>query len=43
MMRHGRPGDEYRFDLVVVECSGRGTGRVEHVPNAWRAGSIWGT
>lgn len=35
--RHGRPGDEYRFDLIVVDQSAPETVRVEHVEDAWRA------
>jgi len=36
MLRHGRRGDEYRFDLVFVDVS-TGTDRaVEHVIDAWR-------
>jgi putative endonuclease len=34
VLRHGRPADEYRFDLVAV-----GAGRwpaIEHVADAWR-------
>ena len=38
--RHGRPGDEYRFDLVAVAV-GRPAQVVEHVPDAWRADSPW--
>ena len=36
LLRHGRAGDEYRFDLVAVEG-----GRVEHVQDAWRPESLW--
>lgn len=36
-LRHGRAGDEYRFDVVTVVCSGSDR-RVEHVPDAWRLG-----
>ncbi len=35
--RRGRPGDEYRFDLVAVDLNEVGPGRVTHVPDAWRA------
>ena len=35
-LRHGRPGDAYRFDVVTVCCEGS-TRRVEHVADAWRA------
>lgn len=34
-LRHGHPGDQYRFDVVAV--TGRGADvRVEHIPDAWR-------
>jgi putative endonuclease len=35
-LRHGRPGDEYRFDLVAVTDLGAGRYEVEHVADAWR-------
>jgi putative endonuclease len=42
VLRHGRPDDEYRFDLVAVNDV-RGAGpAVEHVPDAWRLSSHWG-
>ncbi len=34
-LRHGRPDDEFRFDLVAVRTWG-GRVEVEHVPDAWR-------
>lgn len=37
VQRHGRRGDEYRFDLIGVDALTPGTGRVTHVPDAWRA------
>jgi len=37
--RYGRPGDEYRFDLVSVWEEGREQVRVEHVADAWRLSS----
>jgi Holliday junction resolvase-like predicted endonuclease len=37
IQRHGRVGDEYRFDLVGVDVLTRGAGRVTHVEDAWRA------
>jgi putative endonuclease len=37
-LRHGRPGDEYRFDLVAIWDGGRGRYRIEHVADAWRLG-----
>lgn len=33
--RHGRLGDEYRFDLVVVDQTAPGPPVVEQVENAW--------
>jgi putative endonuclease len=35
ILRYGRPGDEYRFDLLVVQVAA-GTSAVEHVADAWR-------
>jgi putative endonuclease len=35
-LRHGRPSDEYRFDLVAVHDLGSGHYQVDHVPDAWR-------
>lgn len=40
-LRHGRPGDEYRFDVVAVHHLGRGKCRLEHVEDAWRLGKGW--
>jgi putative endonuclease len=37
VQRHGRVGDEYRFDLVGVDVLTTGAGRVTHVEDAWRA------
>lgn len=37
LQRHGRPGDRYRFDLIVVDHGGSGPPRIEHVEDAWRA------
>jgi putative endonuclease len=34
--RHGRPGDEYRFDVVSVRLERGGRYRVEHLEDAWR-------
>jgi putative endonuclease len=36
VLRHGRPGDEYRFDLVAVHSSAVSGAVIEHVPDAWR-------
>jgi putative endonuclease len=41
MLRHGRPGDEYRFDLLAVWHSGSGAPAVEHIPDAWRPIGYW--
>jgi putative endonuclease len=35
-LRHGRPGDIYRFDLLAIQDLGRGRYEVEHVEDAWR-------
>ncbi len=42
LLRHGRPGDEYRFDLVAVWDPGGAELRVDHVPDAWRPTGYWG-
>lgn len=34
--RHGRRGDEFRFDAIAVYRSDDGALRVEHVEDAWR-------
>ena len=36
VLRHGRPGDEYRFDLVTVQERRGSEPRLEHVEDAWR-------
>jgi putative endonuclease len=41
VLRHGRPGDEYRFDLLVVENLAIRGSTVEHVPDAWRPSGLW--
>ncbi|MFL5449106.1 MAG: YraN family protein, partial [Gemmatimonadales bacterium] len=41
LLRHGRPGDEYRFDLVLVKVGLGGKHSVEHVPDAWRLNRQW--
>jgi putative endonuclease len=40
-LRHGRPGDEYRFDLVAVEDIDGREPVVDHVPDAWRPTGHW--
>ncbi len=37
-LRHGRPGDEYRFDVIAIRELGRGRYHIEHVADAWRLG-----
>ena len=34
--RHGRPGDEFRYDAIAIYRTDEGVLRVEHVPDAWR-------
>jgi putative endonuclease len=41
MQRHGRPGDEYRFDLVAIQDFAGGPPGIEHVADAWRAVGQW--
>jgi putative endonuclease len=41
VLRHGRPGEEYRFDLVAVEDRDGGAPAVEHIPDAWRPTGHW--
>jgi putative endonuclease len=40
-LRFGRPGDEYRFDVVAIQEVGGGRSTVEHVQDAWRLGQGW--
>jgi putative endonuclease len=39
--RHGRPNDEYRFDVVGVQHSAGSAPVVEHIADAWRPVSLW--
>jgi putative endonuclease len=41
VLRHGRPGDLYRFDLVAVDEGKGGEPVVEHVEDAWRPDGHW--
>jgi Holliday junction resolvase-like predicted endonuclease len=41
VLRNGRPGDEYRFDLLLVENLASRGPTVEHVPDAWRPKGLW--
>ena len=34
-LRHGRSGDQYRFDLIAVDAV-QGDSRIQHVEDAWR-------
>jgi putative endonuclease len=36
--RHGRPGQDYRFDVVEVTISAAGGYGVRHLEDAWRLG-----
>ncbi len=36
VLRHGRPNDEYRFDVVAIQDTPGGEAVIEHVPDAWR-------
>jgi len=40
-LRHGRPGDAYRFDLVAIHDLGKGRYTIEHLPDAWRLSQGW--
>ena len=42
ILRHGRPDDEYRFDVLLVQVGAGGTHAVEHVADAWRLSTRWG-
>lgn len=35
-LRHGRPGDQFRFDVVAVDWRRGGPPAVTHVADAWR-------
>lgn len=41
LLRFGRPGDEYRFDLVAIQDAQGAHPSIEHVANAWRLESAW--
>jgi putative endonuclease len=41
VQRHGRPGDEYRFDVVVIEDVEGERPALEHIPDAWRLAGDW--
>ncbi|HEU4569944.1 MAG TPA: YraN family protein [Gemmatimonadales bacterium] len=36
ILRFGRPGDTYRFDVVAVHEGKGGARRIEHLEDAWR-------
>jgi putative endonuclease len=37
ILRHGRPGDQYSFDVVTI-TGPKGSRRIAHLPDAWRPG-----
>ena len=37
MVRFGRPGDEYRFDLIAIRERAGAESEIEHIEDAWRA------
>ena len=37
--RHGRPGDEFRFDAIALYRTEEGRLHLEHIEDAWRTGS----
>ena len=41
VLRHGRPGDQYRFDLLAVQDTQGGSPAVEHIADAWRPIGQW--
>jgi len=41
VLRHGRPGEQYRFDLLVVQDPGRAGQVIEYVEDAWRPAGQW--
>ena len=43
LLRFGRPGDEYRFDLVAIQDAQGANPTIEHVADAWRPESRWGS
>ena len=36
VLRQGRPGDVYRFDVVAIQDIPGGQPVIEHIPDAWR-------
>lgn len=38
ILRHGRSGDQYRFDVVALAGSGPAASTLRHIPDAWRPG-----
>jgi putative endonuclease len=36
ILRHGRPDDEYRFDVLAVQDAPGGKPVIEHITDAWR-------
>jgi putative endonuclease len=38
ILRSGRSGDQYRFDVVVLSGDGPGAQTLRHIEDAWRPG-----
>jgi len=38
ILRHGRSGDQYRFDVLVLMGEGPGAQTLRHIEDAWRPG-----
>lgn len=38
ILRHGRSGDQYRFDVVALAGPGPGANTFRHIEDAWRPG-----
>jgi putative endonuclease len=38
ILRSGRPGDQYRFDVLVLTGEGPGAQTLRHIEDAWRPG-----
>ena len=38
ILKYGRPGDQYRFDVLVLTGDGPGAPTLNHIEDAWRPG-----
>jgi putative endonuclease len=38
ILKNGRPGDQYRFDVLVLSGEGPGAQTLRHLEDAWRPG-----